>query len=178
MLGLFWDLNEDSFNVRAVLSDQVSTKRQMLSIIARIFDTLGFVSPSTIILKIILQDLWKAGLDCDYEISSDILNRWIRFQAEVSSLKQIKVLRNVQILNAEYCEIHGFCDASSKAYSAVLYLRVVSDLPHLLLMASKTRVAPVQIISLPKLELCVALLLAELLDTFEKSLTITHDAYL
>ncbi|GFV95640.1 DUF1758 domain-containing protein [Trichonephila clavipes] len=48
ILGLLWDLNEDSFKVRAVLSDQVSTKRQMLSIIARIFDPLGFVSPSTL----------------------------------------------------------------------------------------------------------------------------------
>ncbi|GFV08829.1 integrase catalytic domain-containing protein [Trichonephila clavipes] len=149
----------------------------MLSI-ARIFDPLGFVSPSTIILKIILQDLWKAGLDWDDEISSDILNRWNRFQAEISCLKQIKVPRYVQTQNAKHCEIHGFCDASSKAYSAVIYLRVVSDSPHLFLMASKTRVAPVQTISLPKLELCGALLLAELLDIFKKSLNITHDTFL
>ncbi|GFV85878.1 integrase catalytic domain-containing protein [Trichonephila clavipes] len=178
ILGLFWDLNEDSFKVRAVLSDQVSTKRQMLSIIARIFDPLGFVSPSTIILKIILQDLWKAGLDWDDEISPDILNRWNRFQAEISCLKQIKVPRYVQTQNAKHCDIHGFCDASSKAYSAVIYLRVVSDSPHLFLMASKTRVAPVQTISLPKLEICGALLLAELLDIFKKSLNITHDKFL
>ncbi|GFW47451.1 integrase catalytic domain-containing protein [Trichonephila clavipes] len=178
ILGLFWDLNEDSFKVRAVLSDQVSTKRQMISIIARIFDPLGFVCPSTIILKIILQDLWKAGLDWDDEISSDILNIWNRFQAEISCLKQIKVPRYVQTQNAKHCEIHGLCDASSKAYSAVIYLRVVSDSPHLFLMASKTRVAPVQTISLPKLELCGALLLAELLDIFKKSLNITHDTFL
>ncbi|GFW58402.1 DUF1758 domain-containing protein [Trichonephila clavipes] len=178
ILGLFWDLNEDSFKVRSVLLDQVSTKRQMLSIIARIFDLLGFVSPSTIILKIILQDLWKAGLDWDDEISSDILNRWNRFQAEISCLKQIKVPRYVQTQNAKHCEIHGFCDASSKTYSAVIYLRVVSDSPHLFLMASKTCVAPVQTISLPKLELCGALLLAELLDIFKKSLNITHDTFL
>ncbi|GFS49781.1 uncharacterized protein TNCV_4344581 [Trichonephila clavipes] len=157
IIGLFWALNEDSFKVREVLSDQVSTKRQMLSIIARIFDPLWFVSPSTIILKIILQDRWKAGLDWDDGISSDILNRWNRFQAEISCLKQIKVPRNVQILNAKHCEIHGFCDASSKVYSAVIYLRVVSDSPPLFLMASKTRVAPVQTIStiLCQIEACI-----------------------
>ncbi|GFY19175.1 integrase catalytic domain-containing protein [Trichonephila clavipes] len=150
----------------------------MLSIIARIFDHLGFVSPLTIILKIILQDLWKAGLDWDDNISPDILNRWNRFQVEISCLKQIKVPRYVQTQNAKHCEIHGFCDDNSKAYSAVIYLRVVSDSPHLFLMASKTRVSPVQTIALPKLELCGALLLAELLDIFKKSLNITHDTFL
>ncbi|GFS74300.1 integrase catalytic domain-containing protein [Trichonephila clavipes] len=91
ILGLFWDLNEDLFKVRTVLSDQVSTKRQMLSIVARISDPLESASSSTIILKIILQDLWMAGLDWDDEISSNIFNRSNRFQAEIPRLKQIKV---------------------------------------------------------------------------------------
>ncbi|GFW46394.1 integrase catalytic domain-containing protein [Trichonephila clavipes] len=78
----------------------------MLPIIARIFDPMGFVSPSTIILKIILQDLWKAGLDWDDETSSDILNRWNRFQAEISSLKQIKDPRAGSWSKIASCDFH------------------------------------------------------------------------
>ncbi|GFT64481.1 integrase catalytic domain-containing protein [Trichonephila clavipes] len=109
ILGLFWNLNEDSFKIRAVLLGQVSTKGQMLSIIARTFDPLKFVSPSTIILKIILQYLWKLVLDWDDEISSDILNRWNRFQAEISCLKQIKFPR--KSLNITH-DTYLWCDST------------------------------------------------------------------
>ncbi|GFU56399.1 hypothetical protein TNCV_2609211 [Trichonephila clavipes] len=58
----------------------------------------------------------------------------------------------------------GFCDASHRVYAAVFYLRteLVTGKVHVSQLLSKTRVAPVKSIALPRLELLAALLLSEL----------------
>ena len=72
-----------------------------------------------------------------------------------------------------YQQLHGFSDASELAYSAVLYLRQVDSTGavHIALVAAKTKVAPIKRQSIPRLELCGAVLLAQLLHhcqtTFE-----------
>ena len=60
-----------------------------------------------------------------------------------------------------------FSDASEKAYAAVVYSRITDDLGHVnvTLLSSKTRVAPVKTVSLPRLELCGAELAAKLAST-------------
>jgi hypothetical protein len=69
-------------------------------------------------------------------------------------------------------EIHGFSDASEKAYSAVAYLR--TEYPNgevsVALIASKTRVAPISKQSIPRLELLGALILACLIHTILRAL--------
>ncbi|GFS93915.1 DUF1758 domain-containing protein [Trichonephila clavipes] len=60
VLGLIWNLKTDSIQVKVVHEEIVKTKRQLLSVIAQIFDPLGLFSPSVITLKIMLQELWKS----------------------------------------------------------------------------------------------------------------------
>ena len=64
-------------------------------------------------------------------------------------------------------EIHGFSDTSEKAYSAVVYLK--TEYPNrkveVVLIASKTRVAPISKQTIPRLELLGALTLARLVKT-------------
>lgn len=63
-------------------------------------------------------------------------------------------------------ELHGFADASTVAYAAVVYLKVVSSSGEvrITLLAAKSKVAPLKPLTIPRLELSAAVLLARLID--------------
>ena len=69
-------------------------------------------------------------------------------------------------------ELHGFSDASSKAYAAVVYLRSVhqNGKVEVSLVASKTRVAAIKRQSIPRLELFGATILARLVNSLQRAL--------
>ena len=65
-------------------------------------------------------------------------------------------------------ELHVFCDASENAYAAAVYSRVLVDnVFQTALLASKSRVAPLKPLTVPRLELCGALLGAELITSVQ-----------
>ena len=68
--------------------------------------------------------------------------------------------------------MHTFCDASDKAYAAVSYIRAVYNDGSVTvkIVASKSLVAPLKPLSIPRLELQAALIGARLADTIVKSL--------
>ena len=70
-------------------------------------------------------------------------------------------------------ELHGFSDASTKAYAAAIYVRVVDEVNdvHTSLMCGNSRVAPVKTQTVPRLELLGAVLLARLMDSVIKALS-------
>ena len=69
-------------------------------------------------------------------------------------------------------QLHGFSDASERAYAAVVYVRsTYSDgQVEVRLVASKTRVAPIKRQTIPRLELLGALILARLVNKLKTSL--------
>ena len=64
------------------------------------------------------------------------------------------------------CRLPGFSDTSKTGYAAVVYLVLEThDGVTVRFVASKSRVAPLRELTIPRLELLSALLLARLIDT-------------
>ena len=77
-------------------------------------------------------------------------------------------------------QLHGFSDASESAYAGVVYLRMIDSdgNVHISLVASKTKVAPLKRLTIPRLELCGAHLLTKLLEHIRLTLKIPiEDVY-
>ncbi|XP_060860146.1 uncharacterized protein LOC132937339 [Metopolophium dirhodum] len=70
-------------------------------------------------------------------------------------------------------ELHGFSDASQEAYGACVYVKTTDDHGQVtvLLYTSKSRVAPTKQTTIPRLELCEAVLLMEIMVDVVDELT-------
>ena len=71
-------------------------------------------------------------------------------------------------------QLHGYSDASQIAYGAVIYACYLhqDSTVTVALITAKTKVAPVKELSIPRLELCGAKLLAQLLTTTAREMNI------
>lgn len=96
----------------------------------------------------------------------------MKYREELIHLQNIRIPRWLRTTtDNKDVQLHGFADASSKAYAAVAYLRVVDNGEvHVTMLASRTKVAPLKQLTIPKLELCAAALLAELITDLEELL--------
>lgn len=175
VLGLLWKPNIDAFTYRVKLNDKLPTKRNILSTIAQIYDPCGFLSPVSVYTKIFMQIIWSRAIDWDDLLPDDLLEKWNSFFTELPVLTKVTVPRSFLLNSLSNLQLHGFCDASEAAYSAVIYLRTEvtnnNFVPHLL--AAKTRVAPLKRVSIPRLELNAAVLLARLIS-YVKKIIIPH----
>lgn len=86
--------------------------------------------------------------------------------------KAIEIPRPLCPCTVQSVKLVGFCDASSKAYAAIVYLRVEDEAQQVnaKFVAAKTRVAPVGGATIPRLELLSALLLAMLINSVRMAL--------
>ncbi|XP_076392689.1 uncharacterized protein LOC143265292 [Megachile rotundata] len=165
-LGILWSPVSD--DLRIVSSSQVTTrvtKRVILSHLSKIFDPLGLVGPVVIRAKLMMQSLWQLGIGWDESVPQQIYTEFQEFQGELESLSRLLVPRFVLGPNPVQVDLHGFCDASEKAFGACVYLRTIDQGGHITvrLLCAKSRVAPLKTISLPRLELCAALLLIQII---------------
>lgn len=180
ILGLRWNQESDNFeySVKIPFSDVSITKRKVISEIAKLFDPLGWLAPAIIVTKIFIQKLWISGIGWDDLLPENLLKEWISYRNELLLLQDVTIPRWMNTYRSDkQRELHGFCDASNEAYAAVVYMRAVDKEGNVAvhLITSKTKVAPIKQVCIPRLELCGAVLLSRLLQEVSTVLDIRKE---
>ena len=158
VLGVYWDHKDDVItfkiadwilNTDIFSAKKTPTKRELLRFVMSIYDPLGLIGHLLINVKILLQEVWQKSED-------------------------IKIPRCYLSSMATYdkvnLQLHTFVDASRDGSSAVCCFRAAKDdVIECCLIGSKTRVAPIKITSVPRLELMAALIgVSDLLTLYNK----------
>ncbi|XP_015118402.1 uncharacterized protein LOC107042045 [Diachasma alloeum] len=85
VLGIYWNISQDSFQFNVQTGPQGgTTKREILSSIAKIFDSVSRLTPTTISAKIMMQELWITGIDWDETGPDEIITPWSQSLQSVS----------------------------------------------------------------------------------------------
>ncbi|GBP04390.1 hypothetical protein EVAR_88208_1 [Eumeta japonica] len=139
VLGLNWNSDRDELTFNRlphdIMNSERPTKRQVLKIVMSLFDPLGLASPVTTKAKQ-LQEIWRRGTGWDDEIDQDLATQY-----------------------TDATTLHTFVDASETAYAAALYWRATDSRGHVSTsIIAKSRVAPLKITSIPRLELQAAVM--------------------
>ena len=178
-LGVAWDSRADTMSTHVKLPPTyVSTKRGIVSDIARTFDVLGWLAPAILPMKLLYRDLWKAKLDWDEEVGQPFKARHQKWREELHILSDVRLPRHYfKKKKPLTVELHGFADASLEAYAAVVFIRATypSGPPSSELVVAKSKVTPPESRTIPQLELCGANLLAKLLTTTRQTLNVPLD---
>ena len=102
--------------------------------------------------KLFLQELWTTNKAWDEKLDEAMLHKWMKIQKEIEGISATTIPRFIGNSN---CQLLCFCDASTKAYASVIYLKTDTGIN---LLFSKSRVAPVKKLGTPRLELLAVLI--------------------
>ena len=133
VLGVGWDREKDFLLLdltSALETDNTClvTKRAILGTTSKLYDSLGLLSPVIILLKIIFQSICKTGVGWDDPVDSLIYEQWLKLVQDAKKVGVVQLKRHYfhgwSTADLQSVQLHGFGDASEKAYGAVVYLRV------------------------------------------------------
>lgn len=110
----------------------------------------------------------------DDEVPEDIERKWVELTEDLTKINDLQLGRHIMWKKTTEVQLHGFADASEKAYGCVIYVRSVNSdgVVKVEILCAKSRVAPLKSLTLLRLELCSALLLAELMNRVMKEIDV------
>ena len=182
-LGVFWDLKNDNFTFQITFPNKLFTRRGVLSTVNSIYDLLALAVPVLLEGRLLLQKLVIMGkrknkdkpLGWDDPLPDALLTQWQCWHNLLADLEKVSVPRryySVGFGTIVRREIHAFSDASEDAIGAAVYLHQVNGRGEncTALVFGQSRVAPIQITSIPRLELA-----AQAVDKIMKEIDVEID---
>ena len=182
-LGVYWNLEEDTFTFKVCLPEKPFTRRGVLSVVNSIYDPLGLAVPVLLEGKLLLQQLVLLGkknnkekaLGWDDPLPDTLLSQWQRWRNSLPHLENVSVPRCYHPPDFGTIvrrEIHAFSDASKDAIGASIYLRLFNDRGEICtaLLFGQSKVAPAQTTTIPRLELCAAVLASQAVNKIVKEI--------
>ncbi|XP_048582064.1 uncharacterized protein LOC125561767 [Nematostella vectensis] len=171
-LGVYWDLETDAFTFKVTVPEKPFTRRGVLSIVNSVYDPLGLAVPVMLEGRTMLQKLVLMGkrrskddspLAWDDPLPTAMKDRWARWKDSLPDLQTVSVPRchhPKMFGTVSTAELHAFSDASQDAIGTAVYLRLVNEAKKVSvsLVYGQARVAPANSTSIPRLELCGAVL--------------------
>jgi hypothetical protein len=145
-----------------------------LSVVARLFDPLGFLAPYTVLAKCLLQEVWKLSCEWDEILPTAIQEKFEVWRQELSVLNRIRIPRWSGVSSSVSLQMHTFCDATLNCYGATSYLRILHNNSRKIevrFLAAKSRIAPIKLMCIPRLELLGAVMGARLSSSVAAALT-------
>ena len=173
-LGVRWDLQRDKFAIQVNIRNKPATKRGLLSTISSVYDPLGFVSPYLIRAKMIFQEECRRKMGWDEPLEKANLRSWENWQEDLKYLANFQIPRCYKRegrSQPQSVQLHHFCDASQRAFGTVSYLRIADECGvHCSFVFGKAKLAPLKQQTIPRLELCAAVLAARVDRCLRKEL--------
>ena len=120
---------------------------------------MGLVATFTVGARLLLKDIWRvSGQHWDEELQIDTVEKFLELSVELPKLAEITIPRSYFSGNFELLELHMFGDSSQEVFSAVAFLRAQVNTSsglkrELAFVLGKASVAPVKVMTIPKLEL-------------------------
>lgn len=178
LLGLPWDREQDTISVILQSSQTETTKRGVLSHLAKIYDPLGLASPVTFVGKQRYRDICDSKIPWDTQLPGPLLKRWKEWNATLT--ENFTAPRALSPYHQPILSLtlHAFGDASAKGVSAAVYAVVQQDqgLTQQLICA-KSRLAKKNL-TIPRLELVAGHMAVNLVTNVQAALSsLPHTAH-
>ena len=121
LLGLLWDKSKDTLSVETPQKTTTHTKRAALSELAKVYDPLGLISPTTLVAKQLYREMCEINIPWVGELPELIKKRWEKWQDELSTSIMVPQTLTPSFHPITAVTLHGFKDASKIGVSATVY---------------------------------------------------------